>query len=99
MSQSQNHEATSPTTTTQNWSKSFSISSRASLTSLKESLPENPHIYHFFEIASTTANFSGHRQFEIKRLSFSSENSASTWTSWSSVTVWQLYVGATIAVL
>ncbi|KAK7268274.1 hypothetical protein RIF29_20970 [Crotalaria pallida] len=43
------------------WSKSSSISSRASLSSLKESLPENPHIYHFSEIASATANFSGHR--------------------------------------
>ncbi|OIV89657.1 hypothetical protein TanjilG_10663 [Lupinus angustifolius] len=44
-----------------NWSKSSSVSSRASLSSLKESLPENPLIYHYSEIATATANFSGHR--------------------------------------
>ncbi|KAK7279632.1 hypothetical protein RJT34_24687 [Clitoria ternatea] len=44
--------------TNKNWSKSSSISSRASLSSLKDTLPENPNIYHFSEISSATSNFS-----------------------------------------
>lgn len=44
------------------WSKSSSISSRNSLTSLKDSLPENPHIYHFSEISTATGNFSSDNQ-------------------------------------
>ncbi|XP_057425324.1 protein LYK5-like [Lotus japonicus] len=43
------------------WSNSSSISSHTSLTSLKHSLPENPHIYHFSEITAATVNFSGNR--------------------------------------
>ncbi|KAI4322288.1 hypothetical protein L6164_021999 [Bauhinia variegata] len=38
-------------------SSDTSISSRTSLTTLRESLPENPHIYHFSEICSATNNF------------------------------------------
>ncbi|KAI4351444.1 hypothetical protein L6164_005813 [Bauhinia variegata] len=38
------------------WSKS-SASSRSSLASLKDSLPENPHIYNFSDIRSATSNF------------------------------------------
>ncbi|XP_061347079.1 lysM domain receptor-like kinase 3 [Gastrolobium bilobum] len=43
------------------WSKSSSVSSRTSLTSLRDTLPENPHIYHFSEISAATSNFSDHR--------------------------------------
>ncbi|CAJ1976740.1 unnamed protein product [Sphenostylis stenocarpa] len=43
------------------WSKTSSISSRASLSSLKDTLPENPNIYHFSEISAATANFSAPR--------------------------------------
>ncbi|KAL2324821.1 hypothetical protein Fmac_023879 [Flemingia macrophylla] len=47
------------------WSKSntnaSSISSRASLSSLRDTLPENPNIYHFSEISAATANFSAPR--------------------------------------
>ncbi|KAG4908107.1 hypothetical protein AAZX31_20G168100 [Glycine max] len=43
------------------WSKTSSISSRASLSSLRDTLPENPNIYHFSEIAAATANFSSPR--------------------------------------
>lgn len=38
-------------------SSSISISSRTSLSSLKDSLPENPHIYDLSEIRSATKNF------------------------------------------
>ncbi|CAO2835332.1 unnamed protein product [Amaranthus hypochondriacus] len=40
-----------------NNSKSSSISSRASLSSLKDSLPDNPHIYDLSEIRAATKNF------------------------------------------
>ncbi|KAK7343863.1 hypothetical protein VNO77_12945 [Canavalia gladiata] len=40
------------------WSKSSSISSHASLSSLKDTLPENPHIYPISEISAATSNFS-----------------------------------------
>ncbi|ESW15724.1 hypothetical protein PHAVU_007G096600 [Phaseolus vulgaris] len=43
------------------WSKASSISSRASLSSLKDTLPESPNIYHFSEISAATANFSAPR--------------------------------------
>ncbi|KAK7391141.1 hypothetical protein VNO78_19545 [Psophocarpus tetragonolobus] len=43
------------------WSNTSSISSRASLSSLKSTLPENPNIYHVSEIAAATANFSAPR--------------------------------------
>ncbi|XP_058770033.1 lysM domain receptor-like kinase 3 [Vicia villosa] len=45
------------------WSKtsSSSVSSHASLASLKHNLPENPHIYPFSEISTATANFSANR--------------------------------------
>ncbi|CAJ2629590.1 unnamed protein product [Trifolium pratense] len=44
------------------WSKtSSSVSSHSSLSSLKQSLPENPHIYPFSEISTATANFSTNR--------------------------------------
>ncbi|CAJ1957934.1 unnamed protein product [Sphenostylis stenocarpa] len=36
---------------------------RASLSSLKDTLPENPNIYHFSEISAATANFSAPRLF------------------------------------
>ncbi|KAI4334367.1 hypothetical protein L6164_019068 [Bauhinia variegata] len=38
-------------------SSDTSTSSRTSLTTLRDSLPENPHIYHFSEICSATNNF------------------------------------------
>ena len=43
------------------WSKTSSISSRASLANLKDTLPESPNIYHFSEISAATANFSAPR--------------------------------------
>ncbi|KAL1295190.1 hypothetical protein HN51_056057 [Arachis hypogaea] len=52
------------------WSKSYSISSSiASLSSLKNTLPENPHIYDIAEIAAATANFTSESH---RRLSNSS---------------------------
>ncbi|KAK6926759.1 Protein kinase domain [Dillenia turbinata] len=48
-----------------------SLSSRTSLTSLRESLPENPHIYSFSEIRDATNNFLAKR--------FSSQSSSSSW--------------------
>ncbi|KAF7820152.1 lysM domain receptor-like kinase 3 [Senna tora] len=53
------------------WSKASSASSRASLSSLKDSLPDNPHIYEFSEISSATRNFHSHK--------FSSSSSSSSW--------------------
>ncbi|KAG2729858.1 hypothetical protein I3843_01G262800 [Carya illinoinensis] len=52
------------------WSKSSS-SSRASLSSLKDSLPENPHVYHFSEIRAATNSFLAKR--------FSSSSSSASW--------------------
>ncbi|KAJ7975048.1 LysM domain receptor-like kinase [Quillaja saponaria] len=52
------------------WSKSSS-SSRASLTSLRDSLPENPHIYEFSEICAATRNFRVDK--------FSSSSSSAAW--------------------
>ena len=52
------------------WSKS-SASSHASLSSLKDSLPENPHIFDFSEIRSATRNFLADK--------FSSSSSSSSW--------------------
>jgi serine/threonine protein kinase len=40
---------------------SSSVSSHSSLSSLKQSLPENPHIYPFSEISTATTNFSTNR--------------------------------------
>ena len=51
------------------WSKSSSVSSIASLSSLRNTLPENPHIYDISEIAAATANFSSN---DHNRLSSSS---------------------------
>ncbi|PPD66646.1 hypothetical protein GOBAR_DD36474 [Gossypium barbadense] len=51
-----------------------SISSRTSLSSLRESLPENPHIYHVSEIRAATNNFLAKR--------YSSSSSASTAACW-----------------
>ncbi|XP_027367172.1 lysM domain receptor-like kinase 3 [Abrus precatorius] len=45
-------------TKNRDWSKSSSISSRASLSSLKDTLPENPNIYNFSEISAATSNLS-----------------------------------------
>lgn len=56
-----------------NNSKSSSISSRTSLSSLKESLPENPHIYDLSEIRSATNNFLA------KPFSSSSSASSASW--------------------
>ncbi|KAE8710886.1 high affinity nitrate transporter 2.4-like [Hibiscus syriacus] len=50
-----------------------SISSRTSLSSLRESLPENPHIYHISEIRAATNNFLA------KRYSSSSASTAACW--------------------
>ncbi|XP_021767184.1 lysM domain receptor-like kinase 3 [Chenopodium quinoa] len=52
-------------------SKSSSISSKNSLSSLKDSLPENPHIYDLSEIRSATKNFL------LKP--FSSSSSSTSW--------------------
>lgn len=43
------------------WSNASSISSHASLSSLKDTLPENPNIYPFSEISAATAKFSNPR--------------------------------------
>ncbi|KAK5773495.1 lysM domain receptor-like kinase 3 [Gossypium arboreum] len=51
-----------------------SISSRTSLSSLRESLPENPHIYHISEIRAATNNFLAKR--------YSSSSSAATAACW-----------------
>lgn len=48
-----------------------SISSRTSLSSLRDSLPENPHIYDFKEICSATNNFLAKR--------YSSSSSTPSW--------------------
>ncbi|KAF4380170.1 hypothetical protein F8388_023338 [Cannabis sativa] len=48
-----------------------SISSSASLAGIKASLPDNPHIYDFFDISSATGNFMRNR--------FSSSSSSSSW--------------------
>ncbi|KAK4279656.1 hypothetical protein QN277_011398 [Acacia crassicarpa] len=53
------------------WSKASSVSSGSSLSSLKDSLPENAHIYEFSEISSATRNF----QLE----KYSSSSSSSSW--------------------
>ncbi|KAK8485049.1 hypothetical protein V6N13_030895 [Hibiscus sabdariffa] len=50
-----------------------SISSRTSLSSLRESLPENPHIYHISEIRAATNNFLA------KRYTSSSASTAACW--------------------
>lgn len=52
-------------------SSDTSISSRTSLTSLRNSLPENPHIYDFSEICSATNNFLARR--------YSSSSSTPSW--------------------
>lgn len=51
--------STTTTTTDPSWqtSSALSSSSRASLSSLRGSLPENPHIYAFSEIRAATNNF------------------------------------------
>ncbi|TYH93754.1 hypothetical protein ES332_A13G275500v1 [Gossypium tomentosum] len=51
-----------------------SISSRTSLSSLRESLTENPHIYHISEIRAATNNFLAKR--------YSSSSSAATAACW-----------------
>lgn len=51
-----------------------SISSRTSLSSLRESLPENPHIYHISEIRAATNNFLAKR--------YSSSSSTSNAACW-----------------
>ncbi|EOY34421.1 Kinase superfamily protein, putative [Theobroma cacao] len=53
-------------------SSGTSVSSRTSLSSLRESLPENPHIYDISEIRAATNNFLA------KRYSSSSSSAAST---------------------
>ncbi|XP_074273339.1 protein LYK5-like [Silene latifolia] len=72
---SNNHSTTSTTSNNHqsysSQSKSSSISSRTSLSSLKDSLPENPHIYDFSQIRAYTNNFL------LKPLSSSSSS-----TSW-----------------
>ncbi|XP_028788954.1 lysM domain receptor-like kinase 3 [Neltuma alba] len=53
------------------WSKASSVSSGSSLSSLKDSLPENAHIYQFSEISSAT------RHFKLEK--YSSSSSSSSW--------------------
>ncbi|KAG2324892.1 hypothetical protein Bca4012_039387 [Brassica carinata] len=70
---------TSNTATSSNSNKtasSSSITSRTSLASLRQSLPENPHIYDVSEIRTATNNFLAHR------LSSSSSSSSSSKASW-----------------
>lgn len=50
---------------------SSSVASRSSLASLRESLPENPHIYNVSEIRAATNNFLAHR--------LSSSSSKASW--------------------
>ncbi|KAK6234660.1 hypothetical protein SCA6_009997 [Theobroma cacao] len=57
-------------------SSGTSVSSRTSLSSLRESLPENPHIYDISEIRAATNNFLA------KRYSSSSSSAASTAACW-----------------
>ncbi|CAK7325439.1 unnamed protein product [Dovyalis caffra] len=52
-------------------SKSWSFSSKTSLSNLKDSLPENPHIYDFSEIRKATNNF--------LQKPFSSSSSSTSW--------------------
>ncbi|XP_034919176.1 lysM domain receptor-like kinase 3 [Populus alba] len=52
-------------------SKSWSFSSKTSLSNLKDSLPENPHIYDFSEISKATNNF--------LQKPFSSSSSSVSW--------------------
>ncbi|KAK9758163.1 hypothetical protein RND81_01G211700 [Saponaria officinalis] len=56
-------------------SKSSSISSRNSLSSLRDSLPENPHIYDLSEIRASTNNF--------LRKPLSSSSSSTSWSCFS----------------
>jgi len=44
-----------------NYSSKSSVSSRASLSSLKDSLPENPHVYELSEIRAATNNFKANK--------------------------------------
>ncbi|KAJ7970501.1 LysM domain receptor-like kinase [Quillaja saponaria] len=60
----------SNSTSNRDWSKS-SVSSRASLSSLKDSLPDNPHIFNFSEICSATRNFLADK--------FSSSSTSTAW--------------------
>ncbi|XP_054794871.1 receptor-like serine/threonine-protein kinase At2g45590 [Prosopis cineraria] len=53
------------------WSKGSSVSTASSLSSLKDSLPDNPHIYEFSEISSATGNFLSQKH--------SSSSSSSSW--------------------
>ncbi|CAH8384152.1 unnamed protein product [Eruca vesicaria subsp. sativa] len=68
---------TTNTTTSSNSNKtastSSSITSRTSLASLRQSLPENPHIYDISEIRTATNNFLA------PRLSSSSSSSKASW--------------------
>ncbi|KAH7547878.1 hypothetical protein JRO89_XS14G0031400 [Xanthoceras sorbifolium] len=70
-----NSSSTNFTTTdyTATFSSKSSIASRTSLSSLRDSLPENPHIYHFSEICSATNNFLSKK--------FSSSSSSASWRS------------------
>ncbi|XP_011031703.1 PREDICTED: lysM domain receptor-like kinase 3 isoform X1 [Populus euphratica] len=68
---SNNYPSTNASPTCSEASKSLSFSSKTSLSSLKDSLPENPHIYDFSEICKTTNNF-------LKK-PFSSSSSSTSW--------------------
>ncbi|XP_010427576.1 PREDICTED: lysM domain receptor-like kinase 3 [Camelina sativa] len=61
----------SSSSTSSSGAASSSVASRTSLASLRESLPENPHIYNVSEIRAATNNFLAHR--------LSSSSSKASW--------------------
>ncbi|EOA25105.1 hypothetical protein CARUB_v10018412mg [Capsella rubella] len=61
----------SSSSTSSSGAASASVASRTSLASLRESLPENPHIYNVSEIRAATNNFLAHR--------LSSSSSKASW--------------------
>ncbi|MCL7045823.1 hypothetical protein MKW94_020860 [Papaver nudicaule] len=70
---SENYTTTTTNTNTSSESRTESRTSRTSLKSLKDSLPETTHIYDFAEIRSATNNFLA------KRFSSTSSSSSSVW--------------------
>ncbi|KAJ6727275.1 hypothetical protein OIU79_005226 [Salix purpurea] len=68
---SSNYPSTDDSPTCTEASNSLSFSSKTSLSSLKDSLPENPHIYDLSEICEATNNF-------LKK-PFSSSSSSTSW--------------------
>ncbi|XP_034928974.1 lysM domain receptor-like kinase 3 [Populus alba] len=70
-SSSHNYPSTNYTPNYSTTSKSCSFSNKTSLSSLRDSLPENPHVYDFSEICKATKNF--------LQKPFSSSSSSTSW--------------------